>query len=137
MQSRVQELKGGSKQGSRHTEATLQGKMDSKPFLIDALIDGISYTEALVDSGCLCYAAISQEYCQQLNLPRTAITPRQLEQVTGTSQEHIRWITHAKIDLAGHRQIVYFYVIPKLAYLVILGLPWMKQEDITFAAKKQ
>jgi predicted aspartyl protease/transposase InsO family protein len=111
--------------------------MDSEPFLVDALIDGISYTEALVDSGCLCYAAISQEYCQQLNLPRTAITPRQLEQVTGTSQENIRWITHAKIDLAGHRQTVHFYVIPKLAYPVILGLPWMKQEDITFAAKKQ
>ena len=97
--------------------------MDSEPFLIDALIDGISYTEALVDSGCLCYAAISQEYCQQLNLPRTPITPRQLNQVTGTSQENIRWITHAKIDIAGHCQQVYFYVIPKLAYLVILRLP--------------
>ena len=110
--------------------------MDSEPFLIDALIDGISYTEALVNSRCLYYAAISQEYYQQLNLPCTAITSRQLEQVTGTLQEHIWWITYAKIDLAGHYQIVYFYMIPKLAYLVILGLPWMKQEDITFAAKK-
>src|SRR3546814_4910204 len=41
------------------------------------------------------------------------------------------------VDIDGHqRQRVFFYVVPKLNYSIILGKPWMEEEDVHISAKK-
>ena len=52
--------------------------MDSNPFYINFSINGIHYTKALVDSGCLCFATISLSLASRLRLLRIPITPRDL-----------------------------------------------------------
>ena len=52
--------------------------MDGNPFYVNFGINGIHYTEALVDSGCLCFTTISLSLAKRLRLPRIPITPRDL-----------------------------------------------------------
>ena len=87
--------------------------MDGKPFYINFGINGIYYTRALVDTGCLCYATISQALARRLRLLRIPITPRDLEQVNTTTKGAITHVVYADIDIDGHKQKrVFFYVIP-------------------------
>jgi transposase InsO family protein len=111
--------------------------MDCEPFLVDLMFNKTTFAEALIDSGCLCYAAIDQKLCNQLKLPRIPIAPRHLQQAAAISKESIRWITYADVDIAGHRRKLYFYVVSNLSHPVILGLPWMDDEDVTFSARKR
>ena len=58
--------------------------MDSDPFYVNFSINGIYYTKALVDSGCLCFATISLSLARRLRLLYILITPCDLEQVNVT-----------------------------------------------------
>src|SRR5262249_27969445 len=96
--------------------------MDGEPFLVDIRLNGTLFSKAFIDNGCLCYAAISEDLRYKLNLPRIAIPPRVLSGIAGATRQKIRWITYTDIDISGHRQRMYFYVIPNPSYPVILGL---------------
>jgi hypothetical protein len=116
---------------------TIKERMDGEPFLVDIRMNTMDYTEALIDSGCLCYASIDDKLCSKLKLPRIPITPHRLEGVTGTTPSKINWISHANVDIAGHRQKLYFYVVPDQAHPLILGLPWMEEEHVTLSPAKR
>lgn len=110
----------------------MEKKMDGRPFYINFGIDGIHYTKAFVDSGCLCYATISQRLARKLRLPRIPITPRDLAQVNITVENAITHVAYADTDIDGHkRRRAFFYVIPDQKDDVILGRPWMDFEKVT------
>lgn len=80
-------------------------KMDSKPFLIDVMLNSSNFTQAFVDSGCLCYSAFSETLVRELNLPRISIPPRSLKLTEeNTSNNSIAYITWAHIDIDGHKE---------------------------------
>lgn len=98
--------------------------MDGAPFLVNFGINGIHYTKALVDSGCLCFATISLALARRIRLPLIPITPRDLAQVNVTADKAIKFVTYADTDIDGHKlNRVFFYVIPGQEDDVILGLP--------------
>ena len=108
--------------------------MDGDPFYVNFGINGIHYTKALVDSGCLCFATISLSLARRLRLPRISITPRDLEQVNVTVKGAIREVAYADTDIDGHKlNRVFFYVIPDQEDDVILGRPWMNAEKVTIS----
>ena len=110
--------------------------MDSEPFLVDIRINGIDFTKALVDNGCLCYATISDQLATTLKLPRISIPPRILDGVIA-GQGQITHITYASVDIHGHQQShIFFYIIPGQTEDVILGDPWLKDVDGHYSAKK-
>lgn len=111
--------------------------MDGKPFHINLGINGTHYTEALVDSGCLCFATVSLAFARRSHLPRISITPRDLKQVNVTTKGAIREVAYADIDIDGHKlNRVFFYVIPGQEDDVILGRPWMDAEDVTISPRR-
>lgn len=111
--------------------------MDGDPFLVDIRLNGTDFTTGLVDYGCLCYAAMNEELFRSLKLPRIPIPPRKLENATGDPNTAIDTVTFASVDIDGHqRQRIFFYVVPKLNYSIILGKPWMEDEDVHISAKK-
>jgi predicted aspartyl protease len=111
--------------------------MDGKPFFINFGINGIHYTRALVDSGCLCFATISEALAKRLRLPRIPITPRDLAQVNVTVKNAITHVAYADIDIDGHKlRRVFFYVIPDQEDDVLLGRPWMDPEKVTISPAK-
>ena len=87
--------------------------MNGNPFYVNFGINGIHYTKAFVDSGCLCFATVSLSFARRLRLPRIPITLRDLEQVNVTVKDAIREVTYIDTDIDGHkRNRVFFYIIP-------------------------
>ncbi len=98
--------------------------MDGNPFYINLGINGIHYTKALVDSGCLYFATISLSLASRLRLPCILITPRDLAQVNVIVKGAIREVAYADTDIDGHKlNRVFFYVIPDQEDNIILGRP--------------
>lgn len=114
--------------------------MDGDPFLVDVRLNENDFITGLIDSGCLCYAAISQRIFQSLKLPSFKITPRRLEEAAGKNAKPstiLDTVTYATIDIDGHRQKrIFLYVIPGLNYDLILGNPWLEDVDVTISPKR-
>lgn len=108
--------------------------MDGNPFHVNYGVNGIHYTRALVDSGCLCFATISRSFARWLRLTRIPLTPRDLVQVNATARNVIREVAYADIDTDGHKlNRVFFYDIPDQEDDVMLGRPWMDAEKVTIS----
>lgn len=107
----------------------MKKKMDGDPFLVDVLVNG-TFLSGLVDNGCLCYSSISERVFQSLKLPRISIPARYLQSAAGQPQIFITSITWADIDIDGHKQRCYFYVVPGQHYDIIMGQPWMEDMDV-------
>ena len=113
--------------------------MDSRPFLVDLYFkDHCRNSQALIDSGCLCHATISASLAESLDLPRIPIPSRTLSGVThARHSQTVDSITHALIDVSGHSQVIMAYVIPNQTWPLILGLPWLQQNDVTILPARQ
>ena len=113
--------------------------MDSRPFLVDLYFkDHCRNSQALIDSGCLCHATISASLAESLDLPRIPIPSRTLSGVThARHSQTVDSITHALIDVSGHSQVIMAYMIPNQTWPLILGLPWLQQNDVTILLARQ
>ncbi|KAI0992245.1 hypothetical protein K3495_g15941, partial [Podosphaera aphanis] len=60
-------------------------RMNTNPFLVNALVNDVTMVQALVDNGCLCSGIIDDALTSELKLPRIPISPRQLETVEESS----------------------------------------------------
>ena len=46
-------------------------------------------------------------------------------------------VAKIEVDLNGYKEDAFFYVVPSLAsYDIILGLPWMKKNDVRLSPKR-
>ena len=108
-----------------------QEYMDDKPFLVSALVNGISTSQALVDTGCLVYAVVSDHFVRRHQLPRVQVKPRHLQSVDKVLENAISYITYFDIDIGGHQQRqVYAYIVRKIeGYEMILGKAWLRKEQ--------
>lgn len=127
MQSRVQE----QVKPSRREVSKALSRMDGKPFLIDTLVNGITFVDAFVDSGCLCFSAFQQDLVNSAKLPRIELEdPRIIKLAKDAPTESIDTITYADIDIDGRKERVFGYVIPGLAHPIILGNPWLESNAV-------
>ena len=99
--------------------------VDSQPFLIDSIVNTTTSADAFVDSGCLCYYAVRADFARLHQLKREPISPRELQLAADdpTSTLMITEVAQFQLDLEGWVQKVWAYVIPDLAYPIILGKP--------------
>ncbi|KAL5596445.1 uncharacterized protein BROUX77_007129 [Berkeleyomyces rouxiae] len=112
--------------------------MHSSPFLIEAFIDNSFYCDALFDSGCLVTSAFNESLVKKKGLQRMPITKRELRLAENDDKK--RWISEiafCELDIDGRKETVYGYVIPNLAYDMILGKPWMERNDVVYLAKER
>ncbi|RKF83313.1 hypothetical protein GcM1_160001 [Golovinomyces cichoracearum] len=100
--------------------------MDDEPTLINVVLNKFYLSHPLVDNGCQCYAAVSENVYQDLNLPLIHISQREVRDASGAMiGAFIRGVTYADVEINGFTQKMYFYVVPMLEHPVILGKPWM------------
>ncbi len=105
---------------------------------LELLVNGSHFTVALADTGSECYASISKDLYLKLRLPHLPITPRRLRGASGEMKtEKIECVTYASVDLDGFAQMMYMYVVPDLAFPIILGDPWMRHNRVVYDATKQ
>ena len=109
--------------------------MISKPFLVDCLINGIFYTKALIDTGCLCYSVLDKNLVRKYNLHTESVSPRKLTLADGKVTASITEMARVDLDIDGREENLIGYVMPELAYPIILGKPWMEYNNVVYTAK--
>ena len=109
--------------------------MISKPFLIDCLIDGFFFSKALVDTGCLCYSVFDENLVRINNLQTVSVTPRKLTLADGKAFVDIEKMAKVEMDINGRKENLSGYVMPNLAYPIILGKSWMEYNNVVYTAK--
>ena len=104
---------------------------------IDILINSITYIRVLCDSGCQCFAIVSEQFVKERGLDASSIQPRPLEQVTTTkNRPMIRQIAVFIADIDGMEEKIVTYVIPGQIDNIVLGKCWMEQHDVSIRPAK-
>jgi hypothetical protein len=104
---------------------------------IDIWINSILSTRALCDSGCQCFATVSEQFVKKNGLDSSPIKPRPLEQVTiMEEQPTIQRIATFKVDINGIEEKIVAYVIPGQIDDVIFGKGWMERHDASIRPAK-
>ena len=112
-------------------------EFSSEPLVIDCLIDNLYYVQSMIDTGCLCFAVFDENLVRKHKLHRIAIQPRPIKLADGKIGAFINEITCVNMDIDGRLERVWGYVMPKLAYPIILGKPWMEKNDVVYLAKRR
>ena len=111
--------------------------MTSPPITINMLLNGVSYTYALVDSGCLCFGMMTKKTVEQNKLEWFPVPPQQVIGVMGrpgTINEMAK--THINVD--GHIKTCYFYIEgDNLEYDLILSRLWLNRNNVQVVAKEK
>ncbi|KAI0998518.1 hypothetical protein K3495_g9677 [Podosphaera aphanis] len=115
-------------------------KMNTTPFLVNALINDVTMVQALVDNGCLCSGIIDDNLTSLLKLPRLPILPRFLETAENSRSEkpNVKNITYVFLDLDGCvTPKLWLYVVPNSTHRIILGKKWLEDQDAIIHSKEQ
>ena len=111
--------------------------LDTDGMYIDILINSILSTRALCDSGCQCFATVSEQFVKKNGLDSSPIEPRPLEQVTIIKEQPmIQRIATFKVDINGIEERIVAYVIPGQIDDVIFGKGWMERHDASIRPAK-
>jgi predicted aspartyl protease len=90
-------------------------------------------THTLIDCGATGYAFIDQDFAHCHKLPlRLLKTPCALEVIDGRkiSSGDITRLAEAHLSIHEHREKLPMFVTKLGHYLIVLGIPWLKQHDI-------
>ena len=104
---------------------------------IDILINSIISIRALCDSGCQCFATVSEQFMKERRLDASSFQPRPLEQVTTTKNRPMIWQIAVSIpDIDGMKEKIVAYIIPRQIDNIILEKGWMKRHDVSIRPAK-
>ena len=110
---------------------------DCPPFLIDCFINKSFFSQAMVDTGCLCHSVIDETLVPNNNIKTKQIKPRPLLLANGKKTGDIIKIAFFELDIDGRCENCWAYVAPNLIYPLILGKPWMELNDVIYMAKRR
>jgi predicted aspartyl protease len=91
-------------------------------------------THALIDCGATGYAFIDQDFADHYKLPLCPMKiPHALEVIDGCkiSSGNITYIVEAHLSIHEHCERLPMFVTKLSHYPIILGIPWLKQYDVT------
>ena len=105
--------------------------MDTVPTLVPVNVNTRTHS-ALVDEGCLCYAAVSEAVVREAKIPIHPLPGKKAKgPIADMGTAEITGFTCFSLDIMGYTRLVYAYVIPRLSYSVILGKPWMVDNKVS------
>ena len=108
--------------------------MDGNSITVEVLINGVSFKPVLINTGCKYYSIVDKDLITELRLPRVKIPPKP---IIGFVKENIKepWveiteIAKFSIDIQGYRRNIFAYMVPVLLNPVIMGLLWMREDNM-------
>ncbi len=110
--------------------------MNSAPFTMSTLVNKKSYAHTLYNTECLFYEIITSCFARNHNLQRMKIRPHMITRFDEPSSSSVNEVAVVQIDINEHQKSrTFFYIVFKIAfYDLILGLSWMKQNEIILNA---
>jgi hypothetical protein len=113
-------------------------KMNGNLVYTDVILQNNLGTSALIDEGCQCYAAINGDLAQGLGLRFVSHEKREVKGASSfMKSSNIEGVVAFRMEIAGFQQEVYAYVVPGLAFPMILGNPWKAHNKIRTAPEKR
>jgi hypothetical protein len=104
---------------------------------IDTLLNQRSNIQAFIDSGCLCFATVSEHLVRRFSLATIPIKPRSLEQVvTQKNPPQISQLAIFRLDIGGFEEEIYAYVVPHQQDPLILDIGWIKRHDASIRPQR-
>jgi transposase InsO family protein len=95
-------------------------------------------TLALIDEGCQCYAAINGDLARGLGLNFVSHETRAVKGASAAMRNSsAEGVVAFRMGIDGFHQTVYAYVVPDLAFPLILGNPWKAHNKIRTAPEKR
>lgn len=94
--------------------------MHTTPFLIDCIKNNSIHVQSPIDTDCLCYSVLDENLVRHNKLLTTYIRSRPLRLANGDITETMSQIVHVDMSVNGKHQAVCGYVVPSLAYPMIL-----------------
>ncbi len=112
--------------------------MNSALFTMSTLINKKSYAHTLYNTECLFYEMITSCFAKNYNLQCMKIRPHMITEFDEPSSSSVNKVAVVQIDINKHQKSrAFFYIVFKLAfYDLILGLSWMKQNEIILNADR-
>jgi predicted aspartyl protease len=105
--------------------------IDGEPFIVLALINSRSFAKTLIDTGYLSYGLCDPRFARKNRLIRLKITPRQVTGVDGKLTAITDEVIAIELDLDGHREERVFLYVSLIGYYdIILGMPWVRAQDV-------
>ena len=108
--------------------------MDGDLITVKVLINGVLFKSALINTGYKCYSIVDKDLIVELRLPRVKIPPKPItgfiKENTKESWVKITEITKFFIDFQGYWRNIFAYVVPALSNPIIMGLSWIREDDI-------
>ena len=95
-------------------------------FIVSTLINREDFASTMIDSGCLVYALCDPRFANGKALERIRIERRESVAMDGEMVCTIREVVSFRMDLDGHQEDAYAYVMPLGGYDMILGMPWIR-----------
>ena len=109
-------------------------KMDNNSITVEILINRVSFKPLLINTGYKYYTIMDKDLIMELRLPRVKILPKP---ITGFIKKNTKepWVEIMKIaklsiDIQGYWRNIFAYVVLTLSNLVIMGLLWIRKDDI-------
>ncbi|KAI1000885.1 hypothetical protein K3495_g7311 [Podosphaera aphanis] len=90
----------------------------------------------MVDTGCLCFSIFDERLVRNHILQTEVISPRTLRLADGKATALIDRVATVNMDIDERQEKLWGYVLPNLAYKIILGKPWMEHNDVVYSAKR-
>lgn len=97
--------------------------MNGPPLIIDCFVNESFFVKTMIDTGCFCFSVFDESLVRKHNFYCVEISPRPLRLANGKIGATITHIANINMDLNGHSENIWGYVMPKLAYPIILGKP--------------
>ena len=109
--------------------------MECPLFYTSTIINDTATATTLVDDRSQSYAQISESLVRKLSLPLLDVVPRILGGVIKGPTTVIRHVTYLSLDIGGVKPARMFaYVVPNQHEELILGRPWLKDNEVTLIA---
>ena len=108
--------------------------MDGNLITVEVLINRVSFKPTLINTGYEYYSIVDENLVIELWLPCVKIPPKPIigfvKENTKEPGVEITEITKFSIDIQGYRRNIFAYVVPVLSNPVIMGLLWMREDDV-------
>ena len=101
---------------------------------VKVLINGVSFKPTLINTDYKYYSIVDKDLITELRFPRVKIPPKP---ITGFIKENTKepWVKIMEIakffiDIQEYRRNIFAYVVPALSNPIIIGLPWIRKDNI-------
>jgi hypothetical protein len=111
---------------------------DRKPITVDVIVNNVAVANALIDTGSAAYCFVSSKFVRKNDLKRIRLPEgRKAIQGVGNLTTWVTSMVKLKLDMSGHVETSFAYVLDSEDYDMILGRPWMDRFDVTIAPAKK